>query len=357
MIQSSLLFAARAIAWPIPETTSVDLKTVAYASPDGKDLAMDLCLPQRSGRKLPVIVFLHGGGWFGGNRKTGPDFKRYFAQDGFAMAAIDYRLTSSITFPSDVEDVKTAIRWLKANATTYGLDADRIGIWGTSAGAHLGMIAALTPKGTFDGNDNLDESSSVRCVLDAYGPTMLTLMDQQTAAEKATLQPIASALRNAPPMRPGGMPPSGPPSGSDPTVPRPGAFGPIVHDSPTSPESRLLGGPIQSVPDKARAASPLAYVNHGAPPFLIMHGLADDSVPHTQSIMMYEALLKADCDVTLRLIDGLPHSFFNRTNLDELAGPFRMDVREHRAGMDESKREERVKAFDVARTFFQKYLG
>jgi dienelactone hydrolase len=88
-----------------------------------------------------------------------------------------------------------------------------------------------------------------------------------------------------------------------------------------------------------------------------MHGLADDSVPHTQSIMIYEALLKANWDVPLRLIDGLPHTFFNRTNLDELAGPFRMDVREHHPGMNEVKREERANAFDVARAFFQKQLG
>ncbi len=373
MIQGSLLLGASGLARAFPDAPTIDLKTVTYSSPGGKDLAMDLYLPQRGGKKLPVIVFLHGGGWFGGTRKTGPDFKRFFAQDGFAMAAIDYRLTPSITFPSDAEDVKTAIRWLKANADTYGLDPNRIGLWGTSAGAHLAAIAALTPKGTFEGEGNLDQSSSVRCVLDAYGPTMFTLMDQEAAAEKPTLQPLAAGLRNAPPMGPGGggppggfppgrMPPGGfrpgggPPSGADPTAPRPGGFGPMLHDAPRSPESMLLGAPIQSVPDKVRAASPLTYVTHSAPPFLIMHGLADDSVPHTQSVLLYEALAKANCDVTLSLIDGLPHSFFNRTNLDELAGPFRMDVREHPVGGAESKREDRANAFDVARTFFQKQL-
>jgi len=76
-----------------------------------------------------------------------------------------------------------------------------------------------------------------------------------------------------------------------------------------------------------RIASPLAYVKKGSAPFLLMHGLADNSVPHHQSILLYEALASADNDVTLRLVDGLPHMFFNRSNLDELAGPFRMDVR------------------------------
>ena len=92
------------------------MKTLTYASRDGKDLLLDLYLPQDVRGRLPVIVFLHGGGWSGGTRTTGPDFKRFFAQDGFAMASIEYRLTPSITFPANAEDVKTAIRWLRANA-------------------------------------------------------------------------------------------------------------------------------------------------------------------------------------------------------------------------------------------------
>jgi acetyl esterase/lipase len=105
-----------------------------------------------------------------------------------------------------------------------------------------------------------------------------------------------------------------------------------------------------------RAASPLTYVTSNAPPFLIMHGLADNSVPHGQSVQLYEALVKVNTDATLRLIDGLPHTFFNRTNLDELAGPFRMDVREHPKGGAEQKREDRAGVFDVARAFFAKHL-
>jgi fermentation-respiration switch protein FrsA (DUF1100 family) len=105
-----------------------------------------------------------------------------------------------------------------------------------------------------------------------------------------------------------------------------------------------------------RAASPLTYISGGAPPFLIMHGLADDSVPHGQSVLLYEALAQAGADATLRLIDGLPHTFFNRTNLDELAGPFRMDVREHPRGGTERGLADRVGVFDVARDFFRKHL-
>ena len=126
------------------------------------------------------IVFLHGGGWSGGTRTTGPDFRRFFAQDGFAMASIEYRLTPAVTFPANAEDVKTAVRWLRANAGAHGLDPARICLWGTSAGGHLAAVAGLAPRGTFEGADNLNQSSAVQCVLDAYGPTLFTPMDAQT---------------------------------------------------------------------------------------------------------------------------------------------------------------------------------
>ncbi len=324
-------------------TYQVEMKTVTYAMSGGQELLLDLYLPQGVAGRLPVIVFLHGGGWSGGTRTTGPDFRRFFAQAGFAMAAIEYRLTPSVTFPSNAEDVKTAVRWLRANAAAHGLDPQRIGLWGTSAGGQLAAIAGLAPRGTFEGEDNLVQSSAVQCVLDAYGPAMFTLMDAQTEQEKATLQSQPAALLAAPAMR-GGVVAVGPGGGAAPArgdgAPRGGApagggrgpaGGAVPHDAPASPESRLVGAPIQTVPDRVRAASPLTYVTAGAPPFLLMHGLADNSVPHGQSVLLYEALAKAGNDVTLRLIDGLPHTFFNRSNLDELAGPFRMDVREHPA--------------------------
>lgn len=338
-------------------TYQVEMKTLTYATRGGQPLMLDLYLPQGVAGRLPVIVFLHGGGWSRGTRTTGPDFKRFFAQDGFAVASIDYRLTPAITFPANAEDVKTAIRWLRANASAHNLDAGRVGLWGTSAGGHLAAIAGLTPKGMFEGDDNLDQSSAVQCVLDAYGPTMFTLLDAQTQAEKAALHSPPAALLAAPPMRDGGgavVPGAPAPGAAAPGAAAPGAGTP--HDSPLSPESLLVGAPIQSVPDRVKAASPLTYVSGGAPPFLIMHGLADGTVPHGQSVLLYDALAKARTNVTLRLIDGLPHTFFNRSNLDELAGPFRMDVREQSRRGGEVRREERAGVFAVARAFFVKHL-
>lgn len=350
LLAGPLAFSARVFGATAPKY-AVEMKTLTYASPGGQDLLLDLYIPQGVSGRIPVIVFLHGGGWSGGTRTTGPDFKRFFAQDGFAIASIEYRLTPAVTFPSNAEDTKTAIRWLRANAAAHGLDPSRIGVWGTSAGATLGAVAALAPKGKFEGEGNLGQSTAVQCVLDAYGPTSFNVMDAETEMEKATLQPQAAALLSAPPMRGGvvGGPAPGAGGGRG-----GGGIGP--HDDPASAESKLVGAPIQTVPDKVRIASPLTYVSSSAPPFLIMHGLADNSVPHHQSILLYEALAAAGNEVTLRLVDGLPHTFFNRTNLDELAGPFRMDVRDHPKGGQEHKSEDRAGVFDVARSFFARHL-
>ncbi len=315
------------------DAAMVEMQTLAYTRVDGKELLLDLYRPVQRTQPLPVIVFVHGGGWQRGTRTTGPDFKRFFAQDGFAVASIDYRLTPSITFPSNVEDVRTSVRWLRANAQRFGLDGSRIALWGTSAGGHLAAVAALAPPRKFAGRDHEELSSDVQCVLDAYGPAAFELMDRQAAQERPNLHDIPAVLRAA----------------RVPAVP-------ITHDDPGSPESRLLGAPIRTVPDKVKAASPLTYVTSAAPPFLLMHGLADDSVPHGQSVLLYEALAKAGCQVTLRLIDNLPHTFFNRSDLDELVGPHRMRVRES-IRRRERGYEDRDGVFDVARKFFSKHLG
>jgi acetyl esterase/lipase len=342
----------------------IDLKTVTYAVRDGHELVLDLYTPAAAaGARLPVIVFLHGGGWAGGTRTTGPDFRRFFTRDGFAMASIEYRLTPGITFPANVEDVKTAVRWLRANADAHRLDPGRICLWGTSAGGHLAAVAGLAPQGTFEGDGHLDQSSAVQCVLDAYGPTDFLVMDAQTEQERPALQTQPAALLAAPPMV-GGVVVEGRGAGAGAAAGGRGAGrggagrggAPQPHDAPTSPESRLVGAPIQTVPDRVRAANPITYVRPSAPPFLLMHGLADSSVPHGQSVLLYDALSRAGNAVTLRLIDGLPHTFFNRTDLDDLAGPFRMTVRAHPRGGPERLSEDRAGVFDVARDFFRTHL-
>jgi acetyl esterase/lipase len=301
---------ARALEASARPVYAVQLQTLKYASPDGVDLLLDLYLPQGAPQPLPLIVFLHGGGWSQGTRTTGPDFKRFFAQDGIAIAAIDYRLTPAVTFPKNAEDVKTAVRWLRANAASYNLDPRRVGLWGTSAGGHLATIAALTHAGVFEGEGNLEQSSAVQCVLDAYGPVLFDVMDQQTEQERATLQAVNPRLAQY--QQSHGM----------------RAFDAPKHDVADSPESRLVGAALTTVRERVHAASPLSYLS---------------------------ALGK---DVTLRLIDGLPHGFMNVTDIDTIAGPFQMQVRMHRdSGVTEWAGVETTSIFDVAREFFRRHLS
>jgi len=339
--------AVSSLAWAASAPYPTDRKTLPYSAPEGKDLLLDLYTPQGVQGPLPVILFVHGGGWFAGTRVTGPDFRRFFTEQGFAMASFDYRLVPSVTFPTPVEDVKVAVRWLRANAKEQGLDPNRIGMWGTSSGGLLASIAALSPAGMFEGKGHNDQSSAVQCVLDAYGPTDFLVMDAQAEAERPNLQPLHPALVRVSPtseIRTGNGAPAG------------GRAAGFSHSDPESPESRLLGAPVLTVPEKAKAANPVTYVRPGAPPFLIMHGLADNTVAHGQSVMLYEALAKQGNDVTLRLVDGLQHTFFNRNDLDDVAAPFRMDVRESRGGR-ETVREDHAGVFSTAREFFERHLG
>lgn len=313
-------------------TMAVDVRSYEYARPGGTILSLDLYKPAGTSHPLPVILFVHGGAWMFGDRTAAPDLRRYFADAGFAMASIDYRLAPDVTFPSNLEDVLTAIRWLRANAKLLGLDTDRLGLWGTSAGGHLASLAGLVPAGSFAGTGNLGQSSAVRCVLDGYGPTALALQEAQLAAEKPGLDPLSPAIANFPvPARNGPKP-------------------------PFPPNTALLGAPVEQVPEKVRAANPITYVSSDAPPFLIMHGLADDIVPHGQSQLLYEALVRSGTDATLRLVHGVPHSFFNMPGIDEAAGPFRMEVRHHQPGKGEVTGADSGFIFDVARAFFQRHL-
>jgi acetyl esterase/lipase len=116
-----------------------------FATESGVALYADLYLPRRlDARLVPVIVWVHGGGWRFGDRRLAPNLSRFFAARGFAMASIDYRLSTHALFPAPVRDVKTAVRWLRSVAPTYSLDIDRIGLWGSSSGGHLSALAAVS---------------------------------------------------------------------------------------------------------------------------------------------------------------------------------------------------------------------
>ncbi|WP_256761963.1 alpha/beta hydrolase [Cohnella sp. WQ 127256] len=305
------------------------VQDLVYASPHGKPLLADLYVPQGVKYPIPVILWLHGGGWKIGDRKLGPDLSRYFAERGFAMASIDYRLSGEARFPAQIEDVKTAVRWLRAVADQYGLDPEHIGLWGSSAGGHLAALAGTTGSGMLTGDtlEHSEYSSDVQAVVDGYGPTdFLQMDDHRLTTEQASDDPESVRLH-------------------------PGKRSADVD----SPESLLLGAPIGDCPERVREANPITYVKKDLPPFLILHGLSDLAVPAHQSELLYEALTACGNDATLCFIPGLGHGFFNRNDLGQ-DEPLSMSVQSSSDSLPEWLAPGQTLTHDLIESFFRYYL-
>ena len=229
-------------------------------------MLLDLYLPEKGDKPLPLIVWIHGGAWMAGSKNDSSPALR-FTRDGYAVAQVGYRLSQEARFPAQIHDCKAAVRWLRANAAKYNLDPNKFVAWGSSAGGHL--VALLGTSGgvaELEGNDNdLKESSRVQAVVDWFGPTdFMHIGDAE----------------------------------SD-----------LQHNAPDSPESKLIGGAILENKDKAAKASPITYVSKDAPPFLIMHGDHDRTVPFNQSELFYAELKKAGVDATFVPMKGAGHGF------------------------------------------------
>lgn len=266
-----LTMAASGLAQPppgqvprVPEAVKV-ARNLVYARAGAKDLLLDLYLPESAPGRLPVILWVHGGAWRGGNKENCPAIRQ--AGRGYAVASINYRLSQEAVFPAQIEDCKAAVRWLRANAAEYSLDSNRIGAWGASAGGHL--VALLGTSGGVRelegalGNPNY--SSRVQAVVDFFGPTDFLEIGKFPSK--------------------------------------------IAHFAADSPESQLLGGPVLENQEKARRANPITYISKDDPPFLIMHGDRDQSVPLNQSELLRDALKKAGVQVTFQIVPGAGHGF------------------------------------------------
>lgn len=241
-------------------------EALEFASPDGVSLLMDLRVPDAVGPH-PVIVYLHSGAWIMGDRFGGPAVRQ--ASRGYAVASIEYRLAPDHIWPAQVEDTKAAIRWLRANAARFRLDPERIAIFGTSAGAHIGSVAATSGGVSWlEGIDlgNPQFSSSVKAVVDLYGPTDLLRLE----ADKIDCIPLDG-------------------------------------NASWMPMSQLMGCAIQECQEWTRTASPMSYVTRDDPPFLIMHGMLDCLVSYKQSIALHEKLVEAGVGSSLVLIPRGEH--------------------------------------------------
>jgi len=267
-----------------PQNTAVPtFKDVVYASvsPTQK---LDLYIPQGSG-PFPVIISIHGGGFIAGD-KSSPDAADQLLARGYAIAAIDYRLSGEALAPAQIQDVKTAVRFLRANAEQYNLNPDKFGAWGASAGGSLAaLLGTSCGEPALEGAEmgNADQSSCIQAVLDWFGPTDFLQMDKQFA----------------------------------------GTSCPANHDAADSPESKLVGAAIQTKPEAVKQVNSITYVSPKAPPFFIEHGTADCNVPPMQGQLLYDALspaIGAD-KVTLTFLEGAGHGgaqFFEASNLEKV---------------------------------------
>ncbi|HET6251831.1 MAG TPA: alpha/beta hydrolase [Tepidisphaeraceae bacterium] len=250
------------------------IPNIEYANVNGKSLLLDLYLPEKAGKPVPVIMYVHGGGWVSGDKHEA-FIGSLLVPKGYAIASINYRFSNEAVFPAQLHDCKAAVRWLRAHARYYGLDSNHIGAWGASAGGHL--VALLGTTGdvkNLEGDEgNLDQSSRVQAVCDWFGPT-----DFLKIEEEAKTGDVKNAL-NA--------------------------------DAPDSLVSRLIGGPIQKEKEKTEKANPIVYVDKNSAPTLIMHGDKDNLVPLAQSEIFRDALKNAGVDVKLDVIKGAGHGFFS----------------------------------------------
>jgi acetyl esterase/lipase len=224
---------------------------------------MDIFVPRmRIHQPTPAVLWLHGGGWERGD-KNGSSGARFLASAGFVTASIYYRLSGEAKFPADIEDCKCAIRYLRANARQYEIDANRIGIAGASSGGHLAMLAATADEEAgFEGSGGWSRvPSRVKAVVSFYGPTDFRTMSTDFDAR------AQAAI------------------------------------------TKLLGVPFPEKPAAYARASPINYISPNDPPLLMFHGDGDTLVPFSQSERMRDAYIKAGLDARLVMVGNANHDF------------------------------------------------
>ncbi len=267
-----------------PETPAgmIVHRDLAYVANGHARQNLDLYLPS-DGQNLPLIIWIHGGAFRMGS-KEGLEFDAVpleYLDQGYAVASINYRLSQHALFPAQIEDCKAAVRWLRAHAQQFKLDANRFGVWGPSAGGYLAaMLGTTAAVAMFEVGEYLEVSSRVQAVVDYFGPTDFLQMDDQRL--------------------PDGM----------------------LHNPAESPESQLVGGPIQEHKARVAQANPITHVTNDAPPFLIVHGDRDLLVPYQQSVLLDAALREAGVPVTFYPVVGAGHGGFTDPRVPELTQAF-----------------------------------
>lgn len=236
---------------------------VQYCTGGGQPLLMDVFLPKHRNRTpTPAVLWIHGGGWERGD-KNGSSGAELLAGAGFVTASLFYRLSGDWPFPADIEDCKCAIRYLRANAAKYGIDPDRIGVAGASAGGHLAELVATAPPGAgLEGNGGWPNvSSEVQAAAAYYGVSDFTVGEMQFQHHT----------------------------------------GKVV--------IKLFRGTEKEKPELYRQASPIVYVSKESPPLLLAHGEEDELVPFEQSVRMAKAYRKVGAPVEFIRVKNAGHDF------------------------------------------------
>ncbi len=224
----------------VPEDIQ-EIKNIEYKNVNGKSLQMDIYKPKNLISTAPLLVFIHGGGWRGGDRADYLVYLIAFAKKGYITATVSYRFLETAPYPACVEDITDAVQWFYRNGADYGYDPDRIGLVGGSAGAHLAMLAAYewkkpgAPSDTINGSE---KKHHIKAVVDIYGPSDLTTEFSRT----------------------------------------------------NSTVTGFLGKSYNEAPGLYLEASPIHYVNKSSPPTMILHGTSDQIVPVSQSELLKRKL-------------------------------------------------------------------
>lgn len=256
-------------------------KDVTYCTAGGTGLKMDVYYPRTSSGPAPMVVYVHGGGFTSGDKADGAgsrDISELVAR-GYVVASMNYRLAPAARYPAQIEDLKCAVRYLRANAASYGIDPNRFGAWGGSAGGTLVSLLGLTDASAgYDTGTNTGQSSRVQAVVDMFGPSDFTKEFEGGSAQ----------LLNA------------------------------------------VVGTSSRTSDAVKRFSPVTYVTRDDPPFLILHGEKDKLVPIAQSQELYDALTAAGVEATFTRVKNAGHGFVpdggaispSRTEISKMIGDF-----------------------------------
>jgi acetyl esterase/lipase len=251
------------------------IENVVYAAskrPDGKttSLKMDILIPERA-RKRTVVVYVPGGGFVIAAKESALNLRTYVAEAGFAVASVQYRTTrDGANYRDGVEDIKAAIRYLRANAAKYGIDADMVAVWGESAGGYLAAMVGVTNHNSFfDAGASPNESSDVQGVIDDFGASDISKIaaDFDVPTQHAT----------------------------------------YTNEGLVQYIGKAAGANTLDPGIATTAANPLNYVHAGAPPFLILHGNQDRLVSPSQTLILHDALVAAGARSTRYVVDGAGH--------------------------------------------------